>query len=117
MIRAISGCSPCDTEMTLVTHVADGVPERHQAAQFQGYAALVIGDPSSGSCSTLVPTTGTSGSDAIGTTWQGAVTGNLAILGAAPAVPGSNAASTHRRRRRLHRCGLELFLRYRHRPI
>ena len=63
-------------------------------AQFQGYAALVIGDPSSGSCSTLVPTTATTGSDALGTTWQGAVTGNLAILGTAPALPGTNAANT-----------------------
>ncbi|HUY48159.1 MAG TPA: DUF6531 domain-containing protein, partial [Streptosporangiaceae bacterium] len=63
-------------------------------AQFQGYAALVIGDPSSGSCSALTPTTGTSGSDALGTTWQGAVSGNLAILGTAPALPGTAAAST-----------------------
>jgi RHS repeat-associated protein len=63
-------------------------------AQFQGYAALVIGDPSSGSCSTLVPTTGTSGSDAIGTTWQAAVAGNLAIAGTAPALPGTSAAKT-----------------------
>jgi RHS repeat-associated protein len=63
-------------------------------AQFQGYAALVIGDPSSGTCSALVPTTGTTGSDAIGTTWQGAVTGNLAILGTAPALSGSSAANT-----------------------
>jgi len=64
------------------------------AAQFEAYAAVVIGDPSSGSCSTLTPTTATSGADAIGTTWQSAVTGNLAIVGTAPAAAGSAAANT-----------------------
>ena len=38
------------------------------ASQFEGYAALVIGDPSaSGTCSTLTPTH----QHALGTTWQG----------------------------------------------
>ena len=64
------------------------------AAQFKAYAAVVIGDPSSGSCSTLTPTTATSGTDAIGTIWQSAVTGNLAVIGTAPALPGSAAANT-----------------------
>jgi len=64
------------------------------AAQFKAYAAVVIGDPSSGSCSTLTPTTATSGTDAIGTTWQSAVSGNLAIIGTAPALPASAAATT-----------------------
>jgi YD repeat-containing protein len=65
------------------------------ASQFQAYAALVIGDPSAGgSCSTLTPTTGSSGSDALGTSWQGAVTGNVAVLGTAPALPGTTAATT-----------------------
>lgn len=64
------------------------------AAQFKSYAAVVVGDPSSGSCSTLTPTTATSGTDGIGTTWQSAVTGNLAIIGTAPALPGTSAATT-----------------------
>jgi RHS repeat-associated protein len=60
------------------------------ASQFESYAALVIGDPSSGgSCSTTIPTTST-----LGTAWQGAVNGNLAVLGTAPALPGTTAANT-----------------------
>ena len=51
------------------------------AAAFTSYAALVIGDPSSGgTCSQSLPTTGT-----LGTAWQSAVTGNIAVLGTAPA--------------------------------
>jgi hypothetical protein len=42
----------------------------------------------------LTPTTATSGTDAIGATWQSAVTGNLAIIGTAPALPGTSAATT-----------------------
>jgi RHS repeat-associated protein len=65
------------------------------ASQFETYAALVIGDPSSGgTCSTLIPTAGSSGSEPLGATWQGAVSGNMAVLGTAPALPGSTAAST-----------------------
>jgi Domain of unknown function (DUF6531) len=57
---------------------------------FEAYAALVIGDPSSGgSCSSLTQTTAT-----LGTAWQGAVSGNLAVLGTAPAAAGTSAAST-----------------------
>jgi hypothetical protein len=64
-------------------------------AQFETYAALVIGDPSSGgSCSSLLPTTGTSGGDAIGTAWQAAVTGNVAVLGTAPTLPGVSASNS-----------------------
>ena len=64
------------------------------AATFKSYAVLVIGDPSTtSSCSTLTPTTATSGTDAIGTTWQAAVTGNVAVLGTAPAAAGTTAAS------------------------
>jgi hypothetical protein len=55
------------------------------AATFKSYAVLVIGDPSTtSSCSTLTPTTATSGTDAIGTAWQSAVSGNVAVLGAPP---------------------------------
>jgi RHS repeat-associated protein len=63
------------------------------AATFKSYAVLVIGDPSTtSSCSTLTPITATSGTDAIGTTWQSAVTGNVAALGTAPAAAGTTAA-------------------------
>jgi RHS repeat-associated protein len=78
-----------------VTQATPSVWEGMSASQFEGYAALVIGDPSSGStCSTLTPTTGTSGSDALGTAWQGAVSGNVAVLGTAPVLADSTAAST-----------------------
>jgi RHS repeat-associated protein len=78
-----------------VTQVTPAQWEAMSTSQFQAYVALVIGDPSAGgSCSTLAPTTGSSGSDALGTTWQGAVTGNVAVLGTAPALPGTTAATT-----------------------
>ena len=53
-------------------------------AQFGTYSAIVIGDPSAASCSTTVP------SDALSTagTWGPAVTGNVAVLGTAPALGG-----------------------------
>jgi RHS repeat-associated protein len=78
-----------------VTQATPSVWEGMSASQFEQYAALVIGDPSSGgSCSALTPTTATSGSDAIGTAWQGAVSGNLAVIGTAPARPGGSAAGS-----------------------
>jgi hypothetical protein len=54
--------------------------------QFQQYSAIIIGDPSSGgTCSPTVP------ADALNTasTWGPAVTGNVAVLGTAPALAGS----------------------------
>jgi hypothetical protein len=67
----------------------------YSASTFESYAVLVIGDPSTtSSCSTLTPTTATSGNDAIGTTWQSAVSGNVAVVGAAPAAAGSSAANS-----------------------
>jgi len=73
-----------------VTQVTPSTWQGMSASQFDGYAALVIGDPSSGgTCSSLTPTTGT-----LGTAWQGAVNGNLAVLGTAPALPGTTAANT-----------------------
>jgi RHS repeat-associated protein len=78
-----------------VTQVTPSTWESMSQAQFEGYAALVIGDPStSGSCSSLIPTTGTSGSDALGTTWQAAVNGNIAVLGTAPAAAATTGANT-----------------------
>jgi RHS repeat-associated protein len=66
----------------------------YSAATFETYAALVIGDPSTtSSCSALTPTTATSGTDAIGTTWQSAVSGHVAVLGTAPAAAGTTAAN------------------------
>lgn len=61
---------------------------------FGGYAALVIGDPSSGSCSALTPTLSGSGGDVIGTNWQAAVTGNISVLGTAPALAETSAANS-----------------------
>lgn len=54
-------------------------------AQFKTYSAVVIGDPSSGSCATSVP------SDALSTaaTWGPAVTGNVSVLGTAPVLAGT----------------------------
>ena len=66
----------------------------YSAATFKSYAVLVIGDPSTTrSCSSLTPVTATSGTDAIGTTWQSAVSGNVAVLGTAPAAAGTSAAT------------------------
>ena len=73
-----------------VTQVPPSTWQAMPASQFEDYAALVIGDPSSGgTCSSLTQTTTT-----LGTTWQSAVTGNLAVLGTAPALPGTTAANT-----------------------
>jgi len=79
--------------------VTQQTPEQWAAdstSSFEGFAALVIGDPSSGSCSSLLPVTGTAGSgqESIGTNWQAAVTGNLAVLGTAPALPGTTGADS-----------------------
>jgi RHS repeat-associated protein len=75
-----------------VTQVTPSAWEGMTAAQFAAYSALVIGDPSSGSCSSLTPTTAASGTDALGTAWQAAVTGNVAVLGTSPALPGTPGA-------------------------
>jgi YD repeat-containing protein len=59
-------------------------------AQFASYSAIIIGDPSSGgSCASSVP------ADALSTasTWGPAVTGNVAVLGTAPALAGSQGSS------------------------
>ncbi|HEY3906371.1 MAG TPA: RHS repeat-associated core domain-containing protein [Streptosporangiaceae bacterium] len=78
-----------------VTQVTPAIWESMSSTSFQQYAALVIGDPSaSGTCSTLTPTTATTGSDALGTNWQAAVGGNVALIGTAPALPGTAGANT-----------------------
>ena len=89
-------------ETTILTAAGDTVTqatpatwEGMSASAFKAYAALVIGDPSSGgTCSSLTPTTGTTGSDALGTNWQSAVSGNVAMIGTAPAAAGTSAAHT-----------------------
>jgi hypothetical protein len=54
-------------------------------AQFGAYSAIVIGDPSTTSCASGVP------SDALSTaaTWGAAVTGNVAVIGTAPGFAGA----------------------------
>jgi RHS repeat-associated protein len=76
-----------------VTQATPSAWESMTAAQFETYAVLVIGDPSAaGSCSSLTPLAAASGTDAIGTAWQSAVSGNVAVLGTAPAAAGTTAA-------------------------
>ena len=58
-------------------------------ANFASYSAIVIGDPSNGSCATTVP------SDALSTaaTWGPAVTGNVAVVGSAPEYAGASGTT------------------------
>ena len=55
-------------------------------ADFQSYNAVIIGDPSTSTCSAAAP------ADALSTagTWGPAVTGNVAVLGTAPALGGGS---------------------------
>ena len=53
--------------------------------QFQAYSALVIGDPSTTSCSSAPPAAAVSDAS----TWEAAVSGNVALIGTAPAFAGS----------------------------
>jgi RHS repeat-associated protein len=55
---------------------------------FDSYASVVIGDSStSGSCATTAPST-----SSLGTNWEPWVSGNIAVLGTAPAMPGTSGA-------------------------
>jgi RHS repeat-associated protein len=67
-----------------VTVATPSVWDAMTTAQFAAYSAIVIGDPSSSSCAAGVP------SDALSTaaTWGAAVTGNVAVIGTAPAFAG-----------------------------
>jgi trimeric autotransporter adhesin len=73
-----------------VTTASEAALEAMSQATFQGYAAVVIGDPSAGgSCPTSwQPTTA-----ALGANWEGWVDGNVAVLGTAPALAASLASS------------------------
>jgi RHS repeat-associated protein len=80
-----------------VTQITSATWASEPTSYFESFAALVIGDPSSGgSCSSLTPVTGTAGSGqvSIGANWQAAVTGNIAVLGTAPALPGTSGADS-----------------------
>jgi len=72
-----------------VTQVTPAALSSMSQSTFQSYAAVVIGDSStSGSCSTTQPST-----TSLGTNWEPWVTGNLAVLGTAPARPGTSGAN------------------------
>jgi hypothetical protein len=68
-----------------VTVAAPSTWDAMSTAQFAAYSAIVIGDPSTSSCAAGVP------SDALSTVavWGAAVTGNVAVIGAAPAFAGT----------------------------
>ncbi len=57
---------------------------------FKAFSAIVIGDPSNGTCASTVP------SDALSTagTWGPAVTGNVTVLGTAPALAATPGAKS-----------------------
>ena len=63
-----------------------GQPHRNE---LRLYSAIVIGDPSTSSCATSVP------SDALSTaaTWGPAITGNVTVLGTAPEFAGSSGTA------------------------
>jgi RHS repeat-associated protein len=73
-----------------VTQDSVAALESMSQSTFQEFAAVVIGDPSSGgSCPTSwAPTT-----SALGTNWESWVTGNVAVLGTAPELAASLASS------------------------
>ncbi len=54
-------------------------------SQFASYSALIIGDPSTSTCSLGVPSAALSDAG----TWGPAVTGNIAVLGTAPVLGGA----------------------------
>jgi YD repeat-containing protein len=71
-----------------VTQITPATLAAMSQSTFDSYAAIVIGDSStSGSCSTTAPSTSTLGSQ-----WEGWVTGNVAVVGTAPARPGTTGA-------------------------
>ena len=79
-----------------VTTVTTAALASMSQSTFQGYAAVVIGDPSSGG---VMPDVVAADLAALGSNWEGWVTGNVAVLGTAPdlaaslASPGNTAAT------------------------
>ena len=83
--QAVTTVSPGATVTVDTPSEWDALPEGGSTG-FASYSAIIIGDPSSGgSCSPSAP------SDALSTesTWGPAVTGNVSVLGTAPALAGS----------------------------
>jgi RHS repeat-associated protein len=71
-----------------VTQVTPATLAAMTESTFDSYAAIVIGDSStSSSCSATAPST-----SSLGSQWEGWVTGNVAVLGTAPARPGTSGA-------------------------
>ena len=70
-----------------VTQVTPAALSAMSQSAFTGYAAVVIGDSSTGSCSTAQPST-----SSLGTNWEPWVSGNVAVLGTAPALPGTSGS-------------------------
>ena len=56
------------------------------SSEFSGYAAVIIGDPSTGGTCSATPDTDATGNEA---DWGPEITGNVAVLGTAPALAGS----------------------------
>jgi RHS repeat-associated protein len=75
-----------------VTQVTTTALQSMSKSAFQGYAAVVIGDPSSGgSCAS--GWTSAALTSALGTSWEGWVTGNVAVLGTNAGLAASLASS------------------------
>ncbi len=62
-----------------------GMSQAQMVAYFGGFAAIIIGDPSTSACASTVP------SDALSyaSDWGPAIDGNVAVLGTAPVLAGS----------------------------
>ena len=71
-----------------VTQVTPATLASMSESAFRGYAAVVIGDSStSTSCSSTAPSV-----SSLGSQWEAWVNGNVAVLGTAPAMPGTSGA-------------------------
>jgi RHS repeat-associated protein len=73
-----------------VTQVTTTALQAMSKAAFQGYAAVVIGDPSSGG---TCPSGWTPSTSALGSNWEGWVTGDVAVLGTNAGLAASLASS------------------------
>ncbi len=71
-----------------ITQVTPATLAAMTQSTFDSYAAVVIGDSStSSSCSATAPS-----ASSLGSQWEGWVTGNVAVVGTAPARPGTTGA-------------------------
>ncbi len=62
-----------------------GMTQAQMVTYFGGFTAIIIGDPSTSSCSATVPSDALTYAD----DWGPAVSGNIAVLGTAPVLAGS----------------------------